>query len=383
MTVIIFLIVLAVLIFVHELGHFIFARLCGIRVDAFKLGFGPKIFAWKRGETEYGLNLIPFGGYVKIFGEDPNEENMRGPDAARSFVNKSRWKQAIVLAAGVLFNFLFAWLLYTGAFASGVTATTDGFEKYARDFSNPRVMVTYVDPTSPAAKAGIETGDVITGVKVPATVNSSSNSATSFSRELGGSGNPLDISAIQKVINESNGAPVVVTYTRAGLNASATATPVTGLVSDKYAIGIAMDNVVDLRLPFFTAIGEGLHYTGVMIKETAIGLYTFIANIFRGSANFSDVTGPVGIAGIVGNAAELGFLYLVMITALISINLGVINLIPFPALDGGRILFVAIEGIVRRRIPAKFTVVVNTIGFALLMLLMIVVTFKDVTKLIK
>jgi regulator of sigma E protease len=144
-----------------------------------------------------------------------------------------------------------------------------------------------------------------------------------------------------------------------------------------------MQEVADLQLPFFTAIGEGLHYMLVMIRETVIGLASFIGNIFQGTANFADVAGPVGIAGIVGDAAQLGFTYLIMITALISINLGVINLIPFPALDGGRTLFVIIEGIIRRRISMKFTNVVNMIGFILLMALMVVVTFKDIVKLFR
>src|SRR5205085_1390147 len=141
------------------------------------------------------------------------------------------------------------------------------------------------------------------------------------------------IEDIQTNINASKGAPISVTYTRQNQTKTAELMPVAGLVPDKYAIGIAMSTVGDLHLPFIYAIGEGFHYTGVMMKETAIGLYTFIANIFQGTANFSDVSGPVGIAGIVGDAAHLGFTYLVMITALISINLGIINLIPFPALD--------------------------------------------------
>jgi regulator of sigma E protease len=144
-----------------------------------------------------------------------------------------------------------------------------------------------------------------------------------------------------------------------------------------------MDQVADLHLPFFAAIKEGFSYTINLIKETAVGLYTFIANIFRGSPNFSDVSGPIGIAGIVGNAATLGFSYLLMVTAIISINLGVVNLIPFPALDGGRILFVGLEGIFRRRIPAGFANTVNAIGFGLLMILMIAVTWKDIARLIQ
>jgi regulator of sigma E protease len=383
-TIIIFLIVLAVLIFVHELGHFLFARAAGIRVDAFKIGFGPKLVAWKRGETEYGINLIPFGGFVKIHGENPDDENTYGPDAARSFVNKPRWKQALVLLAGILFNFIFAWLLYSGAFLSGVTATTDGFERYSKDFTDPRIMITDVSPSAPASKAGLVAGDVIKEVSVPAFVSSSGTNSNSVSKDLGGAnGSALNVGAIQDLINGSKGAPITFTYLRSGKLATATVAAVTGVVLDKYAIGIAMDNVVTLKLPFFSALWEGLNYTGVMIQQTAVGLYTFVGNIFHGAAKLSDVSGPVGIAGIVGDAAHLGFLYLVMITALISINLGVINLIPFPALDGGRVLFVLIEGIARRRIPAKFTNWVNLVGFGLLMLLMIVVTFNDVVKLFK
>ena len=362
-TTIIFIIVLAVLIFVHELGHFIVARLAGIRVDAFKIGFGPKVFSWKRGETEYGLNLIPFGGYVKIYGENPEAEHISGPDAARSMVNKPRWKQVAVLVAGVTFNFIFAWVLYTIVFTSGVTATTDGFEKYAQDFTNQRVMVTFVGQGSPAEKAGLAVGDIITGV-----VDSSST---------------ISISNIQQLVNQHQDSAIGLKITRKDGAHTIQATPEKGIVVGAYAIGIGMDYVGDLRLPFFTAVWEGLHYTGVMIRDTTYGLYTFVAHIFQGTAHLSDVSGPVGIAGLVGNAAELGFTYLLMITALISINLGVINLVPFPALDGGRVLFTLIEAIIRRRIPETWTNGVNTVGFVLLMLLMVVVTYKDIAKLFK
>lgn len=361
-TTIIFIIVLAILIFVHELGHFLAARIVGIRVDAFKIGFGPRIFSWKKGETEYGLNLIPFGGYVKIHGENPDETSVSGPDASRSFINKSRWKQVMVLVAGVTFNFLFAWLLYTSGFLSGVTATKSGFEGYSDKFVNERVMVTYVEKGSPADKAGIKDGDVIvTDSEV----------------------NPIE--KIQQKINENGAKPLSLQIRRpaSGLLQNIDVVPVTGLVEGKYAIGIAMQNVGDLRLSFFSAIWEGLHYTLITIKETALGLYTFFGNILKGAANFSDVAGPIGIAGIVGNAAQLGFTYLIMITALISINLGVINLLPFPALDGGRVLFVLIEGLIRKRISMKFTNIVNTVGFILLMLLMVIVTYKDIVRMFK
>ncbi|MEK7646483.1 MAG: site-2 protease family protein [Patescibacteria group bacterium] len=354
MTVIIFLIVLAVLIFVHELGHFLAARSCGIRVDTFALGFGPRLFSWKVKETEYALNAIPFGGYVKIFGENPDEESLRGPDAHRSFVNKPRWQQAIVLVAGVFFNFVFAWFLYSIIFAVGITATTSGFEHYADRFENPRIMVTYVTPASPAEVAGLKMGDILVGSPT--------------------------VEAIQESINQSKGAPISLQYVRDEETRTLNIISKEGIVEGRFAIGISMDTVGDLKLPFFASIKEGFVYTKGMIAMTAIGLKDFFLNLFRGTADFASVAGPIGIAGIVGDAAGLGFTYLLMITALISINLGVINLIPFPALDGGRLLFVIIESIVRRRIPANFANIVNMIGFALLMLLMVVVTYKDIAK---
>ncbi len=361
-TLLIFLVVLAVLVFVHELGHFLAARACGIRVDAFKIGFGPKVISWKRGETEYGINWIPFGGYVKIFGENPDEASTTGLDSSRSFVNKPRWQQAFVLSSGVLMNFLFAWLLYVIVFATGVTATTDGFEQYASQFQNPRIMVTSVLPESPAEKGGLQTGDVLLAV--------ASSTDTS-------------VAGFQNAINNSQGKPIVISYSHGAHSQSINLIPAPGIVVGKYAIGISMDTVADLHLPFFVALKEGFTYTFDLIRQTIRGLYTFVANIFHGAPDFSDVSGPIGIAGIVGNAATLGFSYLLMVTAIISINLGVVNLIPFPALDGGRILFVALEGIFRRRIPAGFANTVNAVGFTLLMILMVAVTWKDVAKLIK
>lgn len=370
MTVIIFIIVLAVLIFVHELGHFLFAKWNGIRVDAFALGFGPKIIAIQKGETLYSLNLIPFGGYVKIFGENPDEESLYGNDKERSFVHKSRLSQAAVLVAGVLFNFIFAWLIYAVVFTYGVTATTDGFERYANNFHNDRIMITDVSADSPAQKAGLAAGDVIRGLSVQ----------DQPAKEAGN----YTIEDIQKTIDSSMGQAITLRYSRGSHPEieEVTLKAVSGLVEGRFAIGVSMQKVADLKLPFYVAIYEGLHYTLVMIRDTFVGIYTFFSQILTGHANFSEVAGPVGIAGIVGNAAELGFTYLAMITAIISINLGVINLMPFPALDGGRLLFVAIESLIRRRISPKVSNIVNAVGFVLLMLLMIVITYKDIAKLI-
>ena len=372
MTIIIFIIVLAVLIFVHELGHFIVARACGIRVDAFALGFGPKLVSWKfpskkvikNGETEYSIRLIPFGGYVKIFGEDLNDETINGPDANRSFVHKPKWQQALVLAAGIIFNFIFAFILYISAFSLGVTASTDAFTQYNQYSGNPRIMITDLTEKDPAYVAGLRQWDVIKDVSVDGMTGS-------------------DIQSIQDTIQKSQGHPILVDYIHDGKALSVEVTPTTTVVQGKYAIGIEYGGVVDVRLPFFLAIKEGASYTWGMMENTVIGLATFVATIFRGTADFAQVSGPVGIAGFVGSAASFGFSSLLLITALISINLGVINLVPFPALDGGRILFVIIEAIFRRRISSKVANVLNTVGFVLLMGLMVLVTYNDVAKIVR
>ncbi len=360
MTIIIFLIVLAVLIFVHELGHFLIAKWSGIRVDAFALGFGPKLLAKKVGEVTYSLNLIPFGGYVKIHGENPDDDSISGPDKARSFANKSKWQQVAVLSAGVFFNFIFAWFLIFLAFSSGVPASISSYPNYDAQMKDRHIAITFVNKNSPAEVVGFKAGDRLMG-------------------------NSLE--EIQKKINESAGKPFQLEYIHNYKSKiypkveSATIVAKQGIVEGKYAIGIAMDDVGTLQLPIHKALLESLRFTLHTIVATCVGLYDLVLGIFTGESKLASVTGPVGIAGMIGSAAKIGFTYLIMFTAIISINLGVLNLVPFPALDGGRILFVIIESIIRRPIKPVIANMVNAIGFGLLMLLIVVVTYRDIANL--
>ncbi len=368
MTIIIFIIVLAVLIIVHELGHFLFAKTRGIRVDEFGLGFPPRIWGYKPkgGETLYSLNSIPFGGFVRIFGENPLEaDEISGADKKRSFAHKSRWTQASVLFGGVLFNFIFAWLLFSLGFLSGLPYAETG--RYADRVEEPRVLITNVLADSPAAQVGFLPGDEILFVE----------SKTSSLQD-----GELSVPNIVGAIQRSQGNPLTILVRRGDTTFNGTPTPEVGIVGEEYGIGIAMTKAGTLQLPVHHAIAEGFRLTVSMTKDVTVGLFGVIYDAVSGNGGLSNLTGPVGVAGLVGDASRLGFVHLLSFTAFISIHLAVLNLIPFPALDGGRLLFLAIEGVRRRRISPKVFAVVNTIGFALLMMLLLVVTYKDIARLL-
>ena len=317
------------LVLVHEFGHFFVAKRFGIRVDEFGFGFPPKLFGKKFGETEYTINLLPLGGFVRIFGENPEEENINGLDAGRSFVNKPKWQQALVLLAGIFANFLLAWLLLSICFMSGLPTSVDSTIANA-NLSNIHVVVVSVLAKSPAEQAGLKTGDKLVSI------TSGQNSTIYISPET-----------VQSFVVGSAGKEIDIGYTR-GDNSKlllAKIIPIENPTDNKMEIGVSMDQIGTAKLSFFPAIFEGLHLDWSIAKGTIVGFYTLIAESIHGKGSFSDVTGPVGMVGIVGDAYSFGFIYLLSFVALISINLAVINLIPFPALDGGRLFFLLIEKI--------------------------------------
>ncbi len=365
MSIIIFIIILLVLVLVHECGHFLTAKKFGIRVDEFGFGFPPKLFGKKFGETEYTFNLLPLGGFVKIFGEDPDDENINGPDSARSFVHKPKWQQAIVLVAGVLANFLLAWLLFSIGFISGLPASVGTLgEKYP--LTDVSTVIVSVAPESPAEKGGLKSGDKIFSIQ------SKNYSPSSISPDT-----------IKSVILANNNKEIEIGYLR-GKNENveyAKVIPTSTGVEEKPAIGISMDQIGTAQLPFFSAIYEGLKLTASVTEGTFIGLYTLIAEGIRGNGSLDSITGPVGMVGIVDDAYQFGLVYILSFAALISVNLGIINLLPFPALDGGRLFFLLIEKIKGSAINSKFVNTANMVGFMILILLMLVVTYHDIVKL--
>ena len=362
MNILIFIVILLVLVVSHEFGHFIVAKKFGIRVDEFSFGFPPTLFKKKVGETTYKFNLLPFGGYVKIFGENPNDESISGSESGRSFSMKSRSVQSAVLLAGVVMNFLVAWLLLSVGFMTGLPSSS-GQVPTGYTLQNESLVITSIVSDSPAEKAGLTIGDKITQLKSKSQITEtpSPESVRYFIRQHG---------------DES----IEVSYTRGGEAKTATiiAESKDGSIP---MIGISMDVIGSLKLPVHTAILGGFKLAWHYTTATVVGFYTLAHDAILGKADMSTITGPIGIVGTVGDAASFGFIYLLSFTALISINLAVINLIPFPALDGGRLLFLLIEKIKGSRIKPEIANMANFIGFGLLMILMLVITYHDVVKL--
>ena len=356
MTIILFLLILAALVFVHELGHFVSAKLFGIRVDEFAIGFPPKIFGWKVGETQYNLNLIPLGGYVKIFGEDPDDESMNGSDSKRSFVNAAKWKQVVVLLSGIFMNLVFAWLLISASFNFGVLTSSDA--QYKDNVKNASVMVLSVLKDSPSDKAGLKEGDSILEID-------SAKTKIVYP----------SITDIQNIVAASNQS-INIEYKRLNATGTANIVATSGVLEGKKAIGISMGMVGTVKFGFFQSFYEGAKLTVVETENIASGLYGFIVGALHGQSGLlSQISGPVGIEGMVGQASTLGISYLLGFIAMISINLAMLNLVPFPALDGGRVLFVLIEVVIRRKIKPAVANWINLIGFGILIALMLFVYF--------
>ncbi len=353
---------LAVLVFVHELGHFSVAKWFKIRVDEFAIGFPPRLFGFKKGETEYTVNLIPFGGFVKIFGENPDEGSVTGVDSARAFGNQHRLVQAAVLLAGVTMNIVFAWFLFSVAFIGGVPTLQE--EAPRGSLIDTHVVIGGVLPNSPAALSGLLSGDRVVSLT---TAHDTLTATDSYE-------------AVQTFI-QTHAEPINITILRGKETKTISVTPETGISADKQAIGVVLASVGMLKLGVGAAFLKGISTTYEATINTAVGLFSFVTGLFSGATSIQDVSGPVGIANLVGQARVFGFTYLLTFAAYISINLAVINVLPFPALDGGRLLFVAIEGIIRRPVNQKLFNWTNGLGFVLLISLLLFVTYHDVLKL--
>ena len=365
-TLILFLLVIIFLVVAHELGHFLVAKAFGVKVDEFGVGYPPrakKLFAWRG--TLFTLNWLPFGGFVKIAGEDGvGEGETNASDLSKLFPYQKLWKRLLIVVAGILANMVIAVLLYSASFGIGFLASPGDFPGSV-PLGTDQTIITDVVPGSPAAAAGIAGGDLITSL--------SAAQATDV---------PSSVDDVVALIHSHSAEAVTLSLVHDGKAKELVLTPVAAAPGEVPTIGIDLSEVSRVRLPFFTAFKTGFVYTGQEFVSTITTLGQLVGGLFHGNkALLGEVSGPVGIAKIAGQAYSLGFGSFLSFVALISVNLAVINLFPFPALDGGRIVmeFFASDG--KSRIPAKVIGWVNQIGFLLLIVLMLAVTYHDIRKL--
>lgn len=360
MTIVIFILILVALILVHEFGHFIVAKLAKIKVEEFGIFFPPRLLGFKKGETEYTLNALPFGGFVRIFGENHNEH----AGDPRSFASKPRITQAAVVVAGVVMNVLFAWLALSAGYMAGMPSSAT--PENAGRISDVHTTIVAVLPESPAAKAGIAAEDQVlsvgTALVPPQTFK--------------------DADAVQAFIAAHPEESIILTVMRDGAEQTFIARPAEGLVEGRKALGVQLGDVGTLALPPHEALVEGAKLTYHMTVGTAQGLAGFFSQIIRGAADFTSVAGPIGIVNMGAGAVTDGFAAAIILTAVISINLAIINLLPIPGLDGGRLVIIAVEAVIRRPVSQKITVALTLAGFALLITLMLVVSYHDIVRLV-
>ena len=343
-----FLLVLGALILFHEFGHFSVARLCGVGVQTFSLGFGPKLWAKKYGETEYCLCAFPLGGYVRMVGDDPTEE-VPEEDKARSFLAATLPKKIAIVVAGPFFNFILAFFVFFGIFMVGVPALVP--------------EVGEVDSGSPAALGGIVVGDKMISI------------------------NEAPISQWDEVrehIQKSNGSAIRFLVSRAGAEKVLTITPIKKEVKDVFGdfqsswiIGVLPGKTqFTKRYDPISAFGLGLYRTGQMIHLNTVGIFKLI----EGKISSDNIGGPILIAKMAADQAEQGLLNVLLFAAMISINLGVINLFPIPVLDGGHLLFFLIEAVMRRPLSIKAREMASQVGLFLLVSLMVFAFYNDIVR---
>lgn len=361
-SVILFILILLALVIVHEFGHFIVAKWVNMRVDEFAFGFPPRLFAKKKGETTYVVNALPLGGYVSIWGEngEPDDKAKHHP---RAFGNRPKWAQLLVLVAGVTMNMLLALLIFIGISFGKVQMSTDD-PVYGDKVTNTVIMVVDAAPNSPAHLAGIIPGSIITKL--------SSGGASSDLKTA--------TSVISFIGNHQND-PFAISYTKPdGEITSTTVAAVYGIIPDKKALGISVDTIGIVHTSFIEAVKIGSMRTYDTTVLTLQGLQALVASIGGEKGALASLSGPIGIARIVGDTASYGFAAVLTLVAILSVNLAIFNILPLPALDGGRMVVVLLEAIGRKKIPFKYYSWVNIIGFASLMLLLVVVTVNDIRR---
>lgn len=342
------IIALSLLILVHELGHFLVARLANVKILAFSLGFGKKLITFKKGETEYALSLVPLGGYVKLLGESVEDE-IAEEDIPRSYIHKPAWVKILIAFTGPLFNIIFAFVLFYVVLVSGYSVLS--------------TKVGTVEKGLPAYEAGIRTGDVMVSVD----------------------GKPLhEFGDLMDFMSVAKDGPLKFVIKRDDSLLNVTITPkeiesknLFGEAFKRKVIGVSASNeLVTKRENPGDALSKAVYQTYNLSKITIVG----IVKLIQGTISPKNIGGPILILQAAGKQAKEGASNLIYFIGLISINLGVVNLLPIPILDGGHIMFHIIELVTRRRLSTKFIDVAQKVGMAVLILIMVFAFYNDLDR---
>jgi len=350
MYILVFIIILAILVLIHELGHFLAAKKNGVLVEEFGFGFPPRLFGFKIGETLYSVNLLPIGGFVKLYGEEQHE----GETSNRAFVSKTPAQKTFIIIAGVMGNFLLAWVLISYLFTQGVPTPTN------------KAIVEGVAKNSPAEIAKLKSGDVINRIAVGEMEYrlKSTQDLIVYSKKFAGK------SVVFSVTTNGNERNVIMVPRQ---------TPPKG----EGPLGVTMTSYEEKKYVWYKAPFYGLIHSFAITQKIVVELGKTAFNFFTLQKTNVDVAGPIGIAQYTGQALKFGKNAVLELTALLSLNLAVINILPFPALDGGRLMFVLYEWVTKRRINKNVERYINMIGMGTLLTLAALITIHDVIKLIK
>ena len=349
-TTLVFLVVLGIMVFVHELGHFLVAKKSGVKVEEFAFGFRPRLWSKTIGETTYAINLIPLGGYVKMFGE---ADGQTGP---RSFKSQRPVTRLAILVAGATMNLLMAWIILTILFMTGFQPFTPNASKNPFLSERPTTVVAKIVHGSPAELAGFWIEDQLLAVN-----GQTLEDGTGF---------------VEK-IRALNGQMATVTIKRGDTTLDLTVTPRVNPPPGQGALGVAIGSSGQIRSVWYKAPVAALYETGRIIGISAVGFADFVKNFVIKQQVSEDVTGIVGVGALTGVARRMGFDYLAQLVALISIGLGVVNLMPILPLDGGHIAVLAYEKLTRRSLSERQFSIFATAGLAFILLMFVVVTLKD------
>jgi len=355
MTILIFILTLSILVLVHELGHFLMAKKMGVKVEEFGIGLPPKLFGIKKGETLYSVNLLPIGGFVKLFGEEYSTP--LALDKNRTFVNKKPWQKTLIVLGGVLGNFLLGWFIFSYLVTQGVPVPTNN------------VIVEKVTKNSPASMAGLKEKDVI--LKFVPPISPMSPIPLTSSTSL--------ITLTQKYAEKN----VKLLVQRGHQQLTVDLVPRVNPPKGEGSLGIAITSFIEKKYPWYTAPYYGLIEAFNITAKISSELGKMLYNLVTFHKQNVDVAGPIGIANLAGQAVKFGKNAFLEFLALLSLNLAIMNILPFPALDGGRLVFVLYEGITKKRPNKNFEKYTNLIGFIMLLSLAAIITVNDVVKLFK